>query len=150
MARANSSPTLEVFQNISCYCLTQFHVGRRDSDTISKHLMLLFNKKQQFKERFQVQISKHLMLLFNILLVKSSSSKGISKHLMLLFNTVKNLSFFCLFSFQNISCYCLTYEQSKVICILVKFQNISCYCLTRYHFSSFSSLFYFKTSHVIV
>ena len=118
------------FQNISCYCLTttcRFFVtcfliskhlmllfnslllqSHSLSSFISKHLMLLFNKKQQFKERFQVQISKHLMLLFNILLVKSSSSKGISKHLMLLFNTVKNLSFFCLFSFQNISCYCLT------------------------------------------
>ena len=97
------------FQNISCYCLTttcRFFVtcfliskhlmllfnslllqSHSLSSFISKHLMLLFNKKQQFKERFQVQISKHLMLLFN---------------------TVKNLSFFCLFSFQNISCYCLT------------------------------------------
>ena len=96
------------FQNISCYCLTTTCRFFVTCFLISKHLMLLFNKKQQFKERFQVQISKHLMLLFNILLVKSSSSKGISKHLMLLFNTVKNLSFFCLFSFQNISCYCLT------------------------------------------
>ena len=96
------------FQNISCYCLTTTCRFFVTCFLISKHLMLLFNSLLLQSHSLSSFISKHLMLLFNILLVKSSSSKGISKHLMLLFNTVKNLSFFCLFSFQNISCYCLT------------------------------------------
>ena len=130
MARANSSPTLEVFQNISCYCLTQFHVGRRDSDTISKHLMLLFNLFVRVWSFVFSVISKHLMLLFNkttcrffvtcFLISKhlmllfnyaecpaKDSGEPISKHLMLLFNQIHP----CRMprkKFQNISCYCLT------------------------------------------
>ena len=92
MARANSSPTLEVFQNISCYCLTQFHVGRRDSDTISKHLMLLFNLFVRVWSFVFSVISKHLMLLFNMFRHKVNQN---------------------LRKFQNISCYCLTQLESE-------------------------------------
>ena len=109
MARANSSPTLEVFQNISCYCLTQFHVGRRDSDTISKHLMLLFNRRVSSAQNNRVSISKHLMLLFNLFVrVWSFVFSVISKHLMLLFNMFRHKVNQNLRKFQNISCYCLT------------------------------------------
>ena len=153
MARANSSPTLEVFQNISCYCLTQFHVGRRDSDTISKHLMLLFNVFFPLKE------------------VNIPTFQNISCYCL----TIMQLFIFSkIIIFQNISCYCLTHlrsphlwphsQISKHLMLLfnlifsrkkhhattiskhlmllfnfyvdadylkeTKFQNISCYCLT--------------------
>ena len=114
MARANSSPTLEVFQNISCYCLTQFHVGRRDSDTISKHLMLLFNRRVSSAQNNRVSISKHLMLLFNDTRYSTGVwSDWISKHLMLLFNMFRHKVNQNLRKFQNISCYCLTQLESE-------------------------------------
>ena len=129
MARANSSPTLEVFQNISCYCLTQFHVGRRDSDTISKHLMLLFNLFVRVWSFVFSVISKHLMLLFNMFRHKVNQN---------------------LRKFQNISCYCLTIMQLFIFSKIIIFQNISCYCLTGSMIAVAIGLLYFKTSHVIV
>ena len=35
--------SIMTFQNISCYCLTHFHVVHEIVNHISKHLMLLFN-----------------------------------------------------------------------------------------------------------
>ena len=56
---------MELFQNISCYCLTiQCHLLNA-SKWISKHLMLLFNFHQSFVPVVPLHISKHLMLLFN-------------------------------------------------------------------------------------
>ena len=54
------------FQNISCYCLTISHCRQRlGLNTISKHLMLLFNKHTTINLIIANNISKHLMLLFN-------------------------------------------------------------------------------------
>ena len=58
--------TLLKFQNISCYCLTISHCRQRlGLNTISKHLMLLFNKHTTINLIIANNISKHLMLLFN-------------------------------------------------------------------------------------
>ena len=131
MARANSSPTLEVFQNISCYCLTQFHVGRRDSDTISKHLMLLFNRRVSSAQNNRVSISKHLMLLFNRRVSSAQNNRvSISKHLMLLFNLFVRVWSFVFSVISKHLMLLFNMFRHKVNQNLRKFQNISCYCLT--------------------
>ena len=98
---------------------------------ISKHLMLLFNEVRNNQGVMSYIISKHLMLLFNYpLCLNVDSPIIISKHLMLLFNCQNTLHFHHFFSFQNISCYCLTGMEWKPTKQIVEFQNISCYCLT--------------------
>ena len=134
-----------------CYCLTNaVSVQQASSNFISKHLMLLFNAKHRSVQRLRSAISKHLMLLFN----------------QLWFDGIKDL-----LEFQNISCYCLTYQKKSGENGVYLFQNISCYCLTRIlsircYFSLISKhlmllfnintksrthiCYNFKTSHVIV
>ena len=57
---------LPIFQNISCYCLTAFNGRWARVISISKHLMLLFNRRTTVFRLFENDISKHLMLLFNL------------------------------------------------------------------------------------
>ena len=97
------------FQNISCYCLTGILMLLRVLSSISKHLMLLFNCG---KNSFGITVT------------------NISKHLMLLFNTMDSSKRVIFIGFQNISCYCLTQSHLKPIVSFPLFQNISCYCLT--------------------
>ena len=117
------------FQNISCYCLTGILMLLRVLSSISKHLMLLFNCG---KNSFGITVT------------------NISKHLMLLFNTMDSSKRVIFIGFQNISCYCLTQSHLKPIVSFPLFQNISCYCLTRQRMKLFNKLRDFKTSHVIV
>ena len=60
------------FQNISCYCLTGILMLLRVLSSISKHLMLLFNYQTATVSSPSLWISKHLMLLFNLLPSTSS------------------------------------------------------------------------------
>ena len=99
----------DLFQNISCYCLTYVAAGSCWSNCISKHLMLLFNCISTFFRTIFCTISKHLMLLFN-------QNTDLYKDYAVLF--------------QNISCYCLTRWKIIAIFFIIIFQNISCYCLT--------------------
>ena len=52
------------FQNISCYCLSCRFQDQLYTQTISKHLMLLFIGRAGKSENYIYHISKHLMLLF--------------------------------------------------------------------------------------
>ena len=53
-----------IFQNISCYCLSCRFQDQLYTQTISKHLMLLFIGRAGKSENYIYHISKHLMLLF--------------------------------------------------------------------------------------
>ena len=100
---------------------------------ISKHLMLLFNRRttvfRLFENGFQ-NIScycltpvltgnrKFLTIFQNISCYCLTlhcfwvgGLKIISKHLMLLFNIFRNYNFEIFHTFQNISCYCLTFTR---------------------------------------
>ena len=123
-----------VFQNISCYCLTNISNGEQTVGRISKHLMLLFNSSQHFHHCKLIQfqnISCYCLTYWNDIAIiiislfqniscycltkykkKLKGVKLISKHLMLLFNTEIFDSRRMVLIFQNISCYCLTNEKS--------------------------------------
>ena len=118
----------DLFQNISCYCLTYVAAGSCWSNCISKHLMLLFNCISTFFRTIFCTISKHLMLLFNI----SRSIKLTSSLL-----------------FQNISCYCLTsLDHPDVPCLFISKHLMLLFNITRPKDLAHRSNF--KTSHVIV
>ena len=95
-------------------------------------------------------ISKHLMLLFNHGEINTQKGNRISKHLMLLFNLVARAILSEAKIFQNISCYCLTYDSDIDKSKNLQFQNISCYCLTISQENEMVLFQHFKTSHVIV
>ena len=76
-----------LFQNISCYCLSDLFLVCSTGEIISKHLMLLFIQAERSSQSYFGWISKHLMLLF--------ISDAITRP-----GTV--------LGFQNISCYCLS------------------------------------------
>ena len=100
---------VNIFQNISCYCLT----GNNDHD---RELFL---------------ISKHLMLLFNALLPSDGLLANLFQNISCYCLTAPNGGYVsALPLFQNISCYCLTGVPKSTIHRIAKFQNISCYCLT--------------------
>ena len=65
MARANSSPTLEVFQNISCYCLTTSFTTPVSSFVIFQNISCYCLTRSWSAVYRMAEISKHLMLLFN-------------------------------------------------------------------------------------
>ena len=69
---------------------------------------------------------------------------------MLLFNLVARAILSEAKIFQNISCYCLTYDSDIDKSKNLQFQNISCYCLTAIRTGKNSKRSNFKTSHVIV
>ena len=88
--------TLELFQYISCYCLSRSRRLRPALKSISIHLMLLFINSGYIRSERLLCISIHLMLLF----IGGGDSwygylKKISIHLMLLFirsrSPVKNI-----------------------------------------------------------
>ena len=81
---------------------------------------------------------------------KLSKNRIISKHLMLLFNLVARAILSEAKIFQNISCYCLTYDSDIDKSKNLQFQNISCYCLTISQENEMVLFQHFKTSHVIV
>ena len=120
---------------------------------ISKHLMLLFNKKDRYHEtdciKFQ-NISCYCLTQSCDLYCCRKTFQNISCYC--LTKTVakttekttafQNISCYCLTidgifgsdettRFQNISCYCLTISQNLIILYFFLFQNISCYCLTK-------------------
>ena len=136
--------------NVDIYTCRTWYKHFRTS--ISKHLMLLFNRNDRRRKCFLIRISKHLMLLFNSKELETVEKmvtfqniscycltvyleyflcwNTISKHLMLLFNcTLVSACDRCL-RFQNISCYCLTSRHTGLSVSILRFQNISCYCLT--------------------
>ena len=145
----------DLFQNISCYCLTYVAAGSCWSNCISKHLMLLFNCISTFFRTIFCTISKHLMLLFN----KMENNCHlfyyyISKHLMLLFNTQYSLLRIGSYLFQNISCYCLTndftsffnglFKKTTILCTFPLFfpSAPSIYCFSKkVHISAISNTF---------
>ena len=100
---------LFVFQYISCYCLSSRLALVAVFAVISIHLMLLFitflESKIQTKENFN---TSHVTVYLNPLL-------GIT------FN----------WSFQYISCYCLSKCEYIKECATTEFQYISCYCLSK-------------------
>ena len=77
----------KLFQNISCYCLSNTTIKFNCIIVISKHLMLLFISCRSVYRQSIFLISKHLMLLF--ILMVALFQKGLT-------------------GFQNISCYCLS------------------------------------------
>ena len=77
-----------VFQNISCYCLTNISNGEQTVGRISKHLMLLFNSSQHFHHCKLIQF------------------QNISCYCLTCWN---DIAIIIISLFQNISCYCLTY-----------------------------------------
>ena len=101
-----------VFQNISCYCLTNISNGEQTVGRISKHLMLLFNSSQHFHHCKLIQFQNISCYCLTKYKKKLKGVKLISKHLMLLFNTEIFDSRRMVLIFQNISCYCLTNEKS--------------------------------------
>ena len=123
----------DLFQNISCYCLTKYKKKLKGVKLISKHLMLLFNW-EQVADRLNIKvISKHLMLLFNITSI------------------VKKIVFD---RFQNISCYCLTndftsffnglFKKTTILCTFPLFfpSAPSIYCFSKkVHISAISNTF---------
>ena len=141
--------TVNKFQYISCYSLSQSLQFLRLDPVVSIHLMLLF-------------ILDMTVLLFRSLFV--------SIHLMLLFIGFPVLPGYCLSSFQYISCYSLSFIASilsdnctcfntshvtlylAVRCsynnVVYLFQYISCYSLSCYIRLSEFQICCFNTSHV--
>ena len=71
--------------------------------------MLLFNNQRILFSRIHIRISKHPMLLFNKKHERGKGADGhISKHPMLLFNRFAGNLDIGTRIFQNILCYCLT------------------------------------------
>ena len=103
------SPGTTKFQNISCYCLSQ----RSDPRLL---VQLLF----QNISCYCLSVFVYLVCWWN----------DISKHLMLLF--IGNIPSYAYqnFWFQNISCYCLSGKCGRYGSPYYVFQNISCYCLS--------------------
>ena len=151
MARANSSPTLEVFQNISCYCLTIPCIALFTLISIFQNISCYCLTGRKGDKNGRNIISKHLMLLFNV------------------FFPLKEVN---IPTFQNISCYCLTFHLlaflfalfiSKHLMLLfnplhtaVEFSQglISKHLMLLFNappsWIDIFSISYFKTSHVIV
>ena len=96
------------FQNIVCYCLSNFHRAN------CKFL----------------NISKHRMLLFILICLQRVPKKVYFKtsYVTVYLNTVNSIM--ASVQFQNIVCYCLSCF--GVLCVIAshEFQNIVCYCLS--------------------
>ena len=132
------------FQNIVCYCLSQFAQKYQLHRPYFKTSYVTVYPRSHWKQPYNFKISKHRMLLF-------------------IFVTISFLS--DLTSFQNIVCYCLSYVRcchiqkdgiSKHRMLLFirrgesagrakyKFQNIVCYCLSGLPLSFSQSIYISK------
>ena len=143
------------FQNISCYCLSGDHRQEVSTICISKHLMLLFISllpsvritMLQFQniscsclsQQYRTQTDRHInfktshVIVYRFIYTRHLVGCFISKHLMLLFIGSLLLSTRIKSKFQNISCYCLSFEPTRNSGATWIFQNISCYCLSDFH-----------------
>ena len=140
----------DVFQYISCYCLSETHNSCANTRKISIHLMLLFIWVCFPIFNCPKIISIHLMLLFILTAYQQGIlSTRISIHLMLLFITSPVPSPMVYAKFQYISCYCLSFWGVKIK-FADKFQYISCYCLSLLLCCFYFSKIHFNTSHVTV
>ena len=122
---------------------------------ISKHLMLLFIIYATDNVIDNIHFKTSHVIVYQRLRKYNRLICLISKHLMLLFiysptfivtswYTFQNISCYCLSMnklnglesglwFQNISCYCLSCSTLENLHKFWKFQNISCYCLSTSH-----------------
>ena len=162
---------LNIFQYISCYCLSLSGVLQTDTTDISIHLMLLFIRNDKASKCCVVHfntshvtvyhtfvhfntplfvISIHLMLLFiRISAICGCYGYNISIHLMLLFIDTNDPFEVGDTIFQYISCYCLSSQRIPVhdilqISIHLMLLFIYIATLLNYH------LHHFNTSHVTV
>ena len=142
---------VNVFQYISCYCLSHFLQTNLTTVLISIHLMLLFIGISFFIYFF---LKGFQYISCYCLSMEKFSGKDFKKE------------------FQYISCYCLSvfhiplwgyklyFNTSHVIVYLPEpyppiskycsFQYISCYCLSNMIIRCLQHIRYFNTSHVIV
>ena len=141
----------DVFQYISCYCLSETHNSCANTRKISIHLMLLFIWVCFPIFNCPKIISIHLMLLFILTAYQQGIlSTRISIHLMLLFIDASHVRSFPQRRFQYISCYCLSPNLNCFFSSPQTFQYISCYCLSPFALCSCALIRHFNTSHVTV
>ena len=142
-----------IFQNISCYCLSQepdrlqiFHYHFKTSHVIVYLLTMLLSSffLRYFKTSHVIvypipegsgawifyNFKTSHVIVYRAYAHEERKSKPISKHLMLLFITSSRSQIRLRSSFQNISCYCLSISQPSEVRAVILFQNISCYCLS--------------------
>ena len=137
-----------LFQNISCYCLSAYHVAGMDMDMHFKtsHVIvyhsvcgIVYSGKENFKtshvivylefrDRFLCKIhyfkTSHVIVYRSICRFLDFKTSHVIVYLSAASAVVLN------FIFQNISCYCLSFCYSVHNIRTITFQNISCYCLS--------------------
>ena len=106
------------FQNISCYCLSNFYYIPISVYRISKHLMLLFIVIPKFASHLEY-ISKHLMLLFISFVSQPAIAIYYFKTSHVIVYLADRYHFNDFPLFQNISCYCLSHLTPKQKSVLV-------------------------------
>ena len=123
--------TVNKFQYISCYSLSQSLQFLRLDPVVSIHLMLLFIVSE-FEIRIPARkVSIHLMLLFILARTRVYLAlPKVSIHLMLLFISSSHRQWTCRIPFQYISCYSLSDFPLRLFAQKT-FQYISCYSLSQ-------------------
>ena len=161
-----------IFQNISCYCLSQepdrlqiFHYHFKTSHVIvylyelpTRSCKTIFQNISCYClslfARFQLIILLHFktshVIVYPREYEKCGTVHGISKHLMLLFIQYRKVAEHEYFIISKhlmllfIELMRMKNENPNL------FQNISCYCLSLLHDPKYGCVHHFKTSHVIV
>ena len=128
----------DIFQYISCYCLSKCLTRPLIFMLISIHLMLLFILGERCKKGSRVEFQYISCYCLSCCFNSSSGIKKISIHLMLLFIL---RSYRGKFGVGYISIHLMLlfiYRRVKGIEALIGFQYISCYCLSgcKYRFRS--------------
>ena len=139
---------LPVFQNISCYPLSNILYNQRWLFVVSIHPILLFINKdnplnhqnQQFQHIPCYSLSQYRQVFYSV--------GTVSIHLMLLFILATKVRNYLLNMFQYISCYSLSESRARVCHIFATFQYISCYSLSVWNLHSWLLRLCFSTSHV--
>ena len=138
---------LPVFQNISCYPLSNILYNQRWLFVVSIHPILLFINKdnplnhqnQQFQHIPCYSLSQYRQVFYSV--------GTVSVHLMLLFIVMQWSISFSYEWLQYISCYSLSNSAIKTFCVDTMFQYISCYSLSQ-KVLQILKVGRFNTSHV--